>query len=373
MKNVLIVIQSLRPGGVEKVAVNLASHLPQSEYNFTYYLQKIDAEQDPELLKTAQSENAKIIIRPEGIKGYVGKYKHIKQVMANEQYDVVHSHVMFYNGLVMRAAQKSGVKKRVSHSHAIRLNRAETLPFKVYRTFMQRWINRYATDKLACSVAAGNYLYGEKEYAKNGQFLSNGIDTQLFEYNADIRKEKREELKIADNEILVGHIGTIYYIKNQTFLVEVFSKMLDKNSNMRLILVGEEVDRDVVEERVKALGIADKVIFAGQRTDIPQLLQAMDIMIFPSLFEALPVSLIEAQASKLPCLISDTVTFDVKFNDNVDFMSLENSAETWSDKAFELLKIKRKDIATDKLKSVYDISSSAKMLDEIYNTENYND
>lgn len=373
MKNVLIVIQSLRPGGVEKVAVNLASHLPQSEYNFTYYLQKIDAEQDPELLKTAQSENAKIIIRPEEIKGYVGKYKHIKQVMANEQYDVVHSHVMFYNGLVMRAAQKSNVKKRVSHSHAIRLNRAETLPFKVYRTFMQRWINRYATDKLACSVAAGNYLYGEKEYAKNGKFLSNGIDTQLFEYNADIRKAKREELKIADNEILVGHIGTIYYIKNQTFLVEVFSKMLDKNPNMRLILVGEEVDRDVVEEKVKALGIADKVIFAGQRTDISQLLQAMDIMIFPSLFEALPVSLIEAQASKLPCLISDTVTSDVKFNENVGFMSLENSAEAWSDQAFELLKIKREDIATDKLKSVYDISSSAKMLDAIYNTENCND
>lgn len=369
MKNVLIVIQSLRPGGVEKVAVNLASHLPQSEYKFTYYLQKIDAEQDPELLKIAQAKNAKIIIRPEEIKGYVNKYKHIKQVMANEKYDVVHSHVMFYNGLVMRAAKKNGIPKRVSHSHAIRLNRAETLPFKIYRTFMQKWINRYATDKLACSVAAGNYLYGEKEYSKKGRFLSNGIDTKLFEYNADIRKAKREELKIADHEILVGHIGTIYYIKNQTFLAEIFAEMLKTNPAMRLIFVGEEVDRDIVEKKVKSLGIADKVIFAGQRTDIAQLLQAMDIMIFPSLFEALPVSLIEAQASKLPCLISDTVTSDVKFNDNIAFLSLEKSAEAWADKAFELLKMKREAVSTDELKSVYDITSSAKMLDEIYNTE----
>lgn len=369
MKNVLIVIQSLRPGGVEKVAVNLASHLPQNEYKFTYYLQKIDAEQDPELLKTAQSKNSKIIIRPEEIKGYIGKYNHIKQVMANEKYDVVHSHVMFYNGLVMKAAKKSGIKKRVSHSHAVRLNRAETLPFKIYRTFMQKWINRYATDKLACSAAAGNYLYGEAEYSENGRFLSNGIDTKLFEYNTDIRREKREELSIGESEILVGHIGTIYYIKNQTFLVEVFAKMLEKNSDMRLILVGEEVDKEIVEEKVKSLGIAHKVIFAGQRTDIPQLLQAMDIMIFPSLFEALPVSLIEAQASKLPCLISDTVTSDVKFNDNIEFMSLKKLPEAWADKAFELLEIKREDVAADNLKSVYDISSSAKMLDEIYNTE----
>lgn len=367
-KKVLVIVQQLRPGGVEKAAVNFATHLPQDKYEFTYYLQNTESEQDPDLVEKAQSGNSKIIIRPDNVKSYTDKYNDIKRVMNSEHYDIVHSHVMFYSGMVMKAAKKCGIPKRVSHSHAIRWNREETLPFKLYRTVMQKWINRYATDMLACSTAAGNYLYGEKEYSNKGTFLSNGIDTKQFSYNPEIRRKKRFEFGITENELLIGHVGTIYYIKNQTFLIEVFAQILESKPDSRLILVGEEVDRDVVEQKAKSLGVLDKVIFAGQRTDISQILQAMDIMVFPSLFEALPVSLIEAQASQLPCLISDRVTDEVKFNENVEFLSLEKSARIWADKVFALLKTARENVSTEKLISVYDISSSAKKLDEIYNS-----
>lgn len=275
---------------------------------------------------------------------------------------------MFYNGIIMLAAKKSGVKKRVSHSHATKWNHKETLPFKIYRAVMRKLINIFATDKLACSTAAGNYMYGEKEYAKHGQFLANGIELSRYSFNLDTRAKKREELLVKDNEIIMGHIGTIYRIKNQVFLVEVFAEMLKTNPNMKLILAGEIIDGDKIAEKSKNLGIEDKVIMLGQRNDVAELLQAFDIMIFPSLNEGLPVSLIEAQASKLPCLISDRVTAEVKYNSNVDFMPLEESKEKWSSRAFELLNSDRNSIDLTALSNNYDIDKIADRLDKIYST-----
>lgn len=366
-KKVLIVIQQLRRGGIEIAAVNFASHLSSDKYEFTYYLQKLESEQDKELTEIVEKSSSKIIIKPESANNYIEKYKDIKRVMNETHYDIVHSHVMFYNGLIMLAAKKCGVPKRVSHSHGIKWNHTETLPFKIYRNVMRRLINRYATDKLACSTQAGEYMYGKAEYEKNGCFLANGVETDKYEISSKFRSEKRAEFGI-NNALLIGHIGTIYRIKNQTFLVEIFAEILKKNPNSKLILVGEELERDKVEEKAKGLNVLDKIIFTGSRNDIPELLQAMDIMIFPSLFEGLPVSLIEAQAARLPCLISDRVTSEVKYNENVDFLPLENSPERWAEKAFELLKISRKDVDTSSLIENYDINRVANKLDKIYNS-----
>lgn len=367
-RKVLVVLQQLRRGGVEVAAVNFTSHLDPKKYEFTYYLQKVESEQDKELTETIKKSNSKVIVRPDTAKNYFAQYKDALRVINEGNYDIVHSHVMFYNGIIMLAAKKSGVKKRVSHSHATKWNHKETLPFKIYRAVMRKLINIFATDKLACSTAAGNYMYGEKEYAKHGQFLANGIELSRYSFNLDTRAKKREELLVKDNEIIMGHIGTIYRIKNQVFLVEVFAEMLKTNPNMKLILAGEIIDGDKIAEKSKNLGIEDKVIMLGQRNDVAELLQAFDIMIFPSLNEGLPVSLIEAQASKLPCLISDRVTAEVKYNSNVDFMPLEESKEKWSSRAFELLNSDRNSIDLTALSNNYDIDKIADRLDKIYST-----
>lgn len=365
-KKVLIVIQQLRRGGVEVAAVNFSSHIDQDKYEFTYYLQKVESKQDEELIEIINKSNSKVIVRPHTAKNYIQQYQDALRVMRAGKYDIVHSHVMFYNGIIMLAAKMSGIKKRVSHSHATEWNRKETLPFKIYRAFMRKLINMFATDKLACSTAAGNYMYGKKEYAADGTFLANGIEIERYALSNDMRAKKRAELSIRKDEILVGHIGTIYRIKNQVFLVEIFAEMLKSNSNLKLILAGEIVDGDIIKEKSRELGVEDKVFMLGQRTDVAELLQAFDIMIFPSLNEGLPVSLIEAQASKLPCLISDRVTAEVKFNSNVDFMPLEVDAEKWSSRAFELLKTDRNGIDITALSETYDINKVAQKLDDIY-------
>lgn len=367
-KKVLIVIQQLRRGGVEVAAVNFSSHIDQDKYEFTYYLQKVESKQDEELIEIINKSNSKVIVRPHTAKNYIQQYQDALRVMREGNYDIVHSHVMFYNGIIMLVAKKCGIKKRVSHSHATKWNHKETLPFKIYRAFMRKLINLFATDKLACSTAAGNYMYGEKEYSISGQFLANGIDIGRYALNNETRIKKRSELSVRNDEILVGHIGTIYRIKNQAFLVEIFAEMLKINPNMKLVLAGEIVDGNKIKKKSRALGVEDKVIMLGQRTDVAELLQAFDIMIFPSLNEGLPVSLIEAQASKLPCLISDRVTTEVKFNSNVDFMPLEEPAYKWSKRAFELLNTDRNSVDISKLVKNYDIEKVAEKLNNIYNS-----
>lgn len=365
-KKLLIVLQLIRRGGVELVAINFAQNLNPTKYDITIMLVSPNVNHDDELAQELIDSGIKIVKLSENIGGYIQKYKFIKEFLKDNRFDIVHSHTMFFSGFVMLAAKECGVKVRVSHSHATKWNRKENLFFKAYKNFTRFLINTCSTHLLSCSTQSGIYLYGKKSFEKRGQIITNGIDTKKYAYNEKARTEIRDEFSIKDMEILVGHIGSIYYIKNQTFLIEVFAKMLEQNSEMKLLLVGEEFDGDPVRKKIKEYNLNDKVTFAGRRNDITKIVQAMDIMIFPSLFEALPVSLIEAQASSLPCLISDSVTNEVKFNENVEFLSLNENAKVWADKAFELLKTDRSTVKTENLTKFYDISYVIKELNRIY-------
>ncbi|MGN1328889.1 MAG: glycosyltransferase [Eubacterium sp.] len=365
-KKLLIVIQLVRRGGVELVAINFARKIDRSKFDISFLLVDPYEPQDEVLLKELEDEGFKFINMPRDAKGYLGKYKFMDSLMKSGQFDIVHSHVILFSGFVLMTAKKNGVKVRIAHSHVVKWNRKENIKYKVYKKVMQFLLNRYSTVKIGCCKAAGEYLFGKKAYKNGGTFLANGVDTRKFALNEEYRKEIRNEFEINDSTFLVGHVGTIYRIKNQSFLVEIFSEMLKNNSDAKLLLVGEKVDTKPVIEKAKELGVFDKVIFAGQRSDIYKIYSALDIMIFPSLHEALPVSLIEAQSSKLPCLIADTVTTEVKFNDNVDFMPLSSTATEWSDKALELVKIYRNDVRVDMLISTYDIKNVIDKLEKIY-------
>ena len=366
-KKVLIVIQLVRRGGVELVAINFAKQLDKNKFDITFLLvNSKDAAQDEQLLCSLKKDGFKFIEMPTNVTGYLGKYRYLAELMNENKYDIVHSHVMLFSGIICVAAKKNNVKIRAAHSHTIQWNHNENFKYKVYKFVMQRLLSKYSTHKFACSKKAGEFLYGKSTYEKSGIFIANGVDTEKYIYSPETGIEIRNEFGISKNDILIGHIGTIYSVKNQVFLVEIIAEMKKINKNIKCIMVGEELERDIVAEKAKSLDVTENVIFAGQRNDVNKILQAMDIMIFPSLFEALPVSLIEAQASKLPCLISDAVTTEVKFNDNVDFMGLDCSAEQWANRAFDLLDIDRNSITTEELAEVYDIHSVCKKLETFY-------
>ena len=366
MKDLLIVIQFVRRGGVENVAINYGLHLDRKLYNVSFMCVGVDETQDEAYKASILSGGYRVYEIPADINSRTDKYRYLNRFFAEHHFDIVHSHTIFFSALVLKAAKNNGIPVRVAHSHVMMWNHDETLPYKLYKNSMKLLLNRVANRKLACTQKAGEFLYGKREYAKHGIFVPNGIDTTKFAFNAAARRDIRREFGIAEDVPVVGHIGTVYEIKNQTFLTEIFAHLLKTHPDARLLLVGERADDEPVLKKIEALKLSDSVMLTGSRADVDRFYSAFDIMIFPSLHEALPVSLIEAQASGLPCLISDAVTTEVKFNENVDFLSLQEPPAVWAEKAETLLKIDRSTIHTEALVNEYDIHNVVQKLNTIY-------
>lgn len=364
MKHVCICLNSVRRGGVEMAAINFQKYADKEKYRCSYYIRSCD-DIDKELETEILSNDVEVIYKPEEVKSRFSEYRYLKVLMKNKGFDVVHSHMQYHSGLVMLAAYKANVKKRIAHSHFTQNNRKINLFGKIYRKCMRLCINRFATDKLACTPDAGDFLYGQA-FEYGGKVIGNGIDMSKYVYDKEKREKVRKELNIEAATLAVGHIGSVYEIKNQIFLIKIFNSLHKIKQNTVLILCGEIRDDGKAQNLVKELGLEQCVKFLGVRSDIPELLMAMDVLIFPSLFEALPIVPIEAQATGLPCLLSDRIVSRIKQNDNVEYMPLESPPEEWAEKAIELAKCDRENISTAELEKNYDIKNVAKQLEMIY-------
>ena len=366
-KKVLIVTAPLRVGGYDIVATNLQEHLDKNKFECTFYIR---GETVGDLEAKAIQNGARIIHKPDNIKGFVKEYKHLKQTMVQGGFDIVHTHLMYYGGLVMRAAYKAGVKKRVPHSHMTNpcmQNRSfiKKCAVKIYGMVMRMWLNRYGTDLIACGPEAGKFLYGKRAFNKRVILLNNAIDLNKFNYTIDKRKTVRQQMEL-DGKLVIGHIGRLNYVKNHDFLIDVFYEVQKSVPESVLLIVGEGEERKNIEKKACLLGISEKVIITGVRNDVENMLVAIDVLVFPSLYEGLPLALIEAQATKLPCVISDTVSRYAKQNTNVKYLSLKTSPEIWAKEAMKLSRCNREEICIDDLKKNYDIKNIAKQLEEIY-------
>lgn len=172
---------------------------------------------------------------------------------------------------------------------------------------------------------------------KNVKVLHNCVPISRFSKNNHSKKVIRSKLGISDEQILIGHVGRFSKVKNHDFLVDVIYVAIQKKSNIHLLLVGNGSELPSIKEKVEKLGITDKVTFLSHRTDVPDLMKAMDVFVFPSLFEGFPVTLIEIQAVGLPCVASDKVTKEAFVSKNIYSMSIDQTAESWADKVLEIV------------------------------------
>ncbi len=194
------------------------------------------------------------------------------------------------------------------------------------------------------------------------EILNNCVDTSAFAPTIEKRKKYRKELGLDENCLVVGHVGRFFEPKNHTFLVEVFSEINKKNENAHLVLVGDGVLRKEIEEKIRTLNLENKVSFLGNRLDIADLLSAFDVFLFPSLWEGLPLTLIEAQSAELPCFVSDTITKDIHCSNLMTYLPLDIGAEKWADC---ILCYKKKDVEYNGL-SKYDIHTVLERLLALY-------
>jgi glycosyltransferase involved in cell wall biosynthesis len=278
------------------------------------------------------------------------------------EYKIVHSHLDKMSGLVLKAAKKAGIPVRISHSH--NTSSEGSMAAKFYKWYIGQLINSNATNYYACSQIAGEWLFKNRSVS----ILKNGIDIDQFRYSSEARKKAREELNLSENTIVFGHVGRFAHQKNHDFLIDVFAEFCKSENDSFLLLVGDGPLRKDVEKKVFDLKINNKVKFLGVRSDIPRILQALDIFIFPSLHEGLPVSLIEAQGAGLPCFISDQISKEVDMGMNlVEFLPLNNQ-KIW----IERIKKRKSIIDRSKLnlgplkQKGYNIKDTTSQLEEFY-------
>ena len=367
-KKVVIVLDNIRRGGIEITALRFFELLDSEEYEATFLLRNL-LHYDESMVKILEKRRAKIIVKPESFNSYLKDYFFFKKLFKKEKYDIVHAHQLFYNGIIMRAAYKAGVGKRIAHSHATEENcvmgKVKKTVSDIYRAVMRVVIKKYATDIVGCSEKAGEYMCGKRLFRERGTVLPNYVNIDEYSFSGESRLLKRKEFGLTD-ELLIGHTGSIYWIKNQTFLVELLAGLLKVCPNARLMLVGEEADGGKTKALAKELNVADKVIFTGSRDDIPELLCAMDIFMFPSRFEALPIAPIEAQASGLPCIVSTGVPEEIKVTDSFARLSLDAPAEQWIEKIAEFSAFDRTKNDLTELKARYSAQSIARKLNALY-------
>lgn len=366
-KRVLIVLDTLRRGGIEIAALRFAKLLDK-RCECTFFVRR--GEEIDESMRNAVAEDgSRIIVMPRDRRGYIKEYFFLLKTMREGKYNIVHSHLLFYNGIVMLAAYKAGVEKRVAQSHATENNRAcgtlRNAISAIYKRVMRGLLRRCATDVVGCSEKAGIYMCGERLFRERGKVLPNYVDTDEYSFSAERRIQKRKELGLAD-ELLIGHTGSVYWIKNQTFLVSLFAQLVEIRRDARLILVGEEADGGETRALAGKLGVTDKVMFMGSRSDIPDLLNAMDVFVFPSRFEALPIAPIEAQATGLPCVASQGVPEEIGVTDAFVRLPLEAPASQWIEKICEFSNFDRAGIDLTKLHDRYSAESVREKLLSLY-------
>ena len=257
----------------------------------------------------------------------------LKKLLKN--YDIIHVHGNSSTSVVeLFAAKVAGVKKRIVHNHTSKSEHP------LLNRVLHPLYKRCYTHAIACSNLAGQWLFDESGF----HILKNAINIERFASMFNRRNEIRNSLNIANDDFVLGHIGKFLIMKNHVFIVRVFAKIHQKNPRSKLLLVGDGPLRDEIENEIKQQNLLDSVILAGLRTDIPEMLAAMDAFIFPSLWEGLPLSVLEAQASGLPVFLSSNITKEVAASEHCFFMPLSDSAESWSNAIEENVNIdQRKD------------------------------
>ena len=269
----------------------------------------------------------------------------------------------------LKVAKKYGIKEIIVHSH-----NAGNMYGKLKLYFHEKNkknIDSYANHFWSCSRLASKWLY-EDEIINSDKFkvINNAIDIEKFDYNEDIRKKYREDMNLKDKFVLMN-VGRFNIQKNHHFLIDVFNEVRKEINEAKLLLVGVGELEDEIKDKVSKLGLNDYVEFLGTRNDVNNLMQASDIFLMPSLFEGLPVSAVEAQASGIRCILSDKITDEIKITDLVEFLDIdkEDSVDKWKDliisikdKGLDDRKSKKEDIKN----AGFDIKSEAKKLEEFF-------
>lgn len=276
------------------------------------------------------------------------------------EYPIVHGHIGSTAAIYLPIAKKYGAYT-IAHSHSAGIGSG------LYRLFA--YPTRYVADHFfACSRDAGVSRYGKKvgNDASRCQVLNNAIDTGRFVFSEETGRQMRKMLNIGEDTLVIGHVGRFVDAKNHLFLIDIFQQIHQQNPNSVLLMVGDGELRPRIEASIGQKHLENAVIMTGVQPNVWDYYQAMDVFVFPSVYEGLPVSMVEAQAAGLPCCISANVPRETAITDLVEFIPLENGAAFWADRVLRSANEPRRDTRSEIENAGFDVSATSKWLKEFY-------
>lgn len=354
---ILHIIGGFNYGGAEQFILNLYHHIDRENVQFDVITRSYNSNQADEFTALG----GRVYVSPAFPKHCIANYYFMKNYFMKhlQEYDALHIHanaLMYIIPIIL--ARRFRCKNIIVHSHNTRARMVSLLHF------FNRFFLRYVHHNIACGEDAGNWMFGTRDF----RVVHNGIELERYLYRQDIAKSKRIELNIAENDFVIGHVGRLVEQKNHKKIIDVFVEVLKLKGNAKLLLIGSgELEKDVIAYLEKR-ELLNKVIMLKNRRDVPEILNCMDVFLFPSLYEGLSIALIEAQAVGLNCVVSDTVDNQSIINRNVVALPLYEADEIWAQKIVELAKNYHREKAafSNIRKNCFDISSTVKSMLEIY-------
>lgn len=369
MKKICILQNGLKYGGTDTFVLNLVSKLDSAKWDVTVVLS--GADEDFVRIDELKSFGVKVEYTNclNGTKTKLSHLKKLYHILKNGKFDVFQTNIDLFNGPNMLVSFLAGVPIRVCHSHnseqGRELREGKTLSVALYQSLM-RWLcwtfsNRYT----GCSKKALDFLFGNKwKKSSKSWVVYNGIDLEKYKSEIDIFKTK-EELNVSPNSIVISTVGRIAYQKNPVFLAEIFSEYVNINPNCELLWAGKGDMQEQVEDVFEKNNIQNKVHLLGARSDVPDILKCSDAFLLPSVFEGLGIVLVEAQATGLPCLASDTIPELANCGGVVSY-SLNNTAKQWAEKLNDIINNKEKYNVDNKLLNEYSIEHMVSQMEEAF-------
>ncbi|GIP16503.1 putative glycosyltransferase EpsF [Paenibacillus montaniterrae] len=361
---ILHVFAHMNRGGAETMIMNIYRKINRDEIQFDFIVHSTEkGAYDDEISLLGGTIYCLPKYRGVNHLEYIKSWQRFFEV--NKQYKIIHGHMRSTASLYLSIAKRYGLVT-IAHSHSTS-SRGSYIEKKI-KGVLQYPIRFIADYFFSCSNAAGTWLFGKKIVNQsNYKIIYNGVDTSKFQFSEEKRIISRKCLNLNEDNIVLGHIGSFTEPKNHSFLIDILKECKKVNDNVVLVLVGDGPLNTEIRNKITFENLESSVLLLGIRDDIDNLIHGFDKFVFPSLYEGLPVTLIEAQANGLKCYISDRITKEVVITDLIESLSLNDSPNIWAMKILESSKVNnRKLYAKDIIESGYDITNVAGQLSSFY-------
>ncbi|MCQ2483909.1 MAG: glycosyltransferase family 1 protein [Clostridia bacterium] len=357
-------------GGAETMVMNYYRNIDRSRVQFDFLVHRKErGAYDDEIERLGGRIYRMPSIRPGGFKIYQHALK--KFFDEHPEYQILHSHMSELGYFAFREAKSRGIKCTICHAHNAPHFKDETVVEKakdIMRWRFKHKIRPYTDHMFICGMDAGKWLFGRRN-RKNFVMMNNAVDAQKYAWNEKRAQMLRREWDL-DGGFVICNVGRFNAQKNHTMIIDIFNAVHAQRPDSVLLLVGNGDLEDRIRAKVDDLGLTDSVRFLGVRSDVNDILLASDVFLFPSLYEGLPVTLVEAQSSGIKCVISDAVPEDCLITKNIDVVPLEAGIEKWADAVLEYADGYRRKNTYDKIvKAGFDVKENAKWLEEFYINE----